>query len=388
MARIDKVVMRTYGRSPVVVVRGEGCLLWDESGRQYLDFVAGIAVCALGHAHPKLVAAVCEQMGRLTHVSNLYYTEPQLRVAEKIVANSFGDRVFFCNSGAEANEGAIKLARAYAKHTGRPGAYHVICAEKSFHGRTLATLTATGQDKVKKGFEPVVDGFRHVPYGDLAAMERMMDDDVAAILVEPVLGEGGVIIPPDDYLPGLRRLCDERGALLMFDEIQTGLGRTGKLWGHEHWGVKPDVMTLAKGLAGGLPMGAVVATEAAAAALSPGMHATTFGAGPVVCAAAAVVLEELIDHGLTAHAAEMGQHLRRGLDGLGERHPGRVKAVRNLGLLAAVELDGPGAGVVQAMLTRGFLINCVQDNVLRFLPPLVVTPDQIDAVIDAVDAEL
>jgi predicted acetylornithine/succinylornithine family transaminase len=388
MARIDKVVMQTYGRNPIMLVRGEGCKVYDEDGREYLDFVAGIAVCALGHAHPRLVEAVCDQMGRLTHVSNLYYTEPQVRVAEKLVNNSFGDRVFFCNSGAEANEGAIKLARAFAKQAGRPEAYHVICAEKSFHGRTLATLTATGQDKVKKGFEPVVDGFRHVPFGDLAAVEREMDEAVAAVLVEPILGEGGVVVPPDDYLPGLRRLCDQRGALLMFDEIQTGLGRTGKLWGHRHWPVTPDVMTLAKGLAGGLPMGAVVATEEAASALTPGMHATTFGAGPVICAAAEVVLEELIDHGLIAHVENMGDRLRQGLEALQKNHPDRINQVRSRGLMAAMELSGPGADLVQALMKRGFLVNCVQDNVLRFLPPLVVEPDQIEALLAALEEEL
>ncbi|MBU0513362.1 MAG: acetylornithine transaminase [Proteobacteria bacterium] len=381
MARLDKVVMQTYGRTPIMLVRGEGCRVYDEGGREYLDFVAGIAVCALGHAHPKLVAAVCEQMGRLTHVSNLYYTAPQVAVAEKLVDSSFADRVFFCNSGAEANEGAIKLARAYAKKTGRPGAFWVICMERSFHGRTLATLSATGQDKIKKGFEPVVEGFMHAPFGDLDAVEVLLDETIAAVLVEPILGEGGVVIPADDYLPGLRDLCDRTGALLMFDEIQTGLGRTGRLWGHEHWSVFPDVMTLAKGLAGGLPMGAVLATEKAASALGPGMHATTFGAGPVVCAAAGVVLEELIDHGLIEHAARMGETLRRGLEELQSSFPRRIQEVRGKGLLCAVELVGPGAGVVQAMVERGFLVNCTQENVLRFLPPLIVTEVEIEALL-------
>lgn len=383
MSRLDNVVMQTYGRNPVVLTRGEGVKVWDDTGREYLDFVAGIAVCCLGHAHPGLKEAVCDQMGRLVHVSNLYYTTPQVEVAERLIANSFGDRVFFCNSGAEANEGALKLARKYAKAGGRADAHKVVCMEKSFHGRTLATLSATGQAKIQAGFEPLVDGFIHVPYGDLEAVRAVMDDRVAAVLVEPVLGEGGVVIPPEGYLAGLRSICDEHSALLMFDEIQTGLGRTGRLWGYENFGVHPDVMTLAKGLAGGLPMGAVVATQKAASVLAPGSHATTFGAGPVICAAARVVLDELTRGGLVEHAARMGEFMAGRLEGLRRKYPDQIVEIRGLGLMRGVELTSPGAPLVGALLDKGFLVNCTQENVLRFLPPLVVTEEEIELLVKA-----
>jgi predicted acetylornithine/succinylornithine family transaminase len=384
---IDQRVMNTYGRSQVTFVRGEGSRLWDDQGREYLDFLAGIAVCNLGHAHPGLARAICDQAAKLVHVSNLFYTEPQATVAELLVANSFADRVFFCNSGAEANEGALKLARVWGKEKLK-GAYTVIAMERSFHGRTLATLSATGQEKVQKGFSPLVPQFRHVPFGDLAAVEAAWDDQVCAVLVEPVLGEGGVVIPSREYLTGLRELCTQRSALLIMDEIQTGLGRTGRLFAHEHFGVAPDVMTLAKALAGGLPAGAVLARAEVADLFHPGMHASTFGAGPVVMAAAAVMLQTLTSPGFLENVRATGGYFAAKLDTLMAGHPAKIKAVRALGLMLGLELAAPGAPLVAALLQRGFVVNCTQENILRFLPPLIVTTGEIDSLVAALDALL
>ncbi|MBM4289981.1 MAG: acetylornithine/succinylornithine family transaminase, partial [Deltaproteobacteria bacterium] len=293
MTHCRQVIMNTYARQPLVLVRGQGARLWDLDGQEYLDFLAGIAVCNLGHAHPGIAAAVAEQMQELVHVSNLYHTIPQIRLAERLVGLSFADRVFFGNSGAEANEGAIKLCRRYSREKVGPGRFKIICAQNSFHGRTLATLSATGQEKFWQGFEPLLPGFHFVPFGDLAAMEEAVDAQTCAILVEPIQGEGGVIIPPPDYLPGLRRLCDRHKLLLVLDEIQVGLGRTGKLFAYEHFDFKPDIITLAKALANGLPIGALLVTAEAAQGFVPGTHASTFGGGPVVTAAALTVLDIL-----------------------------------------------------------------------------------------------
>ncbi|OGL05630.1 MAG: acetylornithine aminotransferase, partial [Candidatus Rokubacteria bacterium RIFCSPHIGHO2_02_FULL_69_13] len=266
-----------YGRVPICLVRGDGMRVWDSEGREYLDFAAGIAVVALGHCHPRVTGAIREAAATLLHVSNLYHSAPQIHLAKLLCDHSFADRVFFCNSGAEANEAAIKLARKYAKERFASDRYEVIAARNSFHGRTLATVTATGQEKYQHGFEPLMPGFKHVPYNDLRAMERALDSRTAAILVEPIQGEGGVNVPDDDYLPGLRKLCDESGALLILDEVQTGVGRTGRLWAYEHAGIEPDVLTLAKALANGVPMGAMLAREEVARVLTPGSHASTFG---------------------------------------------------------------------------------------------------------------
>lgn len=385
--KIDQYVMNTYGRQDVVFVRGEGCKLWDDTGKEYLDFLAGIAVCVLGHAHPGISQAVCEQAKKLTHVCNLYYTEPQARVAELLVKNSFADKVFFCNSGAEANEGAIKLARRWGKAK-RGGAYGVITMEGSFHGRTMSTLTATGQDKIKHGFDPLLPGFCHVPFGDVEALDKVWDDNICAVMLEPILGEGGVVVPPEGYLKQVRNLCSERRAMLIFDEIQTGLGRTGKLFAHEHWGVTPDVMTLAKGLAGGLPAGAVLATAEMAELFAPGDHATTFGAGPVIMEAARVVLETICEPGFVDRVEGTGNYLAAKLYELCDKHPETTVGVRGLGLMVGLELRKSAMSLAGELLEAGFVVNCTQEKVLRFLPPLIVNQAEIDALIKALDSIL
>ncbi len=382
--KIDQYVMGTYPRQPVTFVRGQGVRLWDDTGKEYRDFLAGIAVCNLGHAHPAVSQAVCNQALALTHVSNLFYTEPQARVAQLLVENSFADRVFFCNSGAEANEGALKLSRLWGKkHLN--GAYGVITIQGSFHGRTLNTLSATGQAKVQDGFEPLAPGFKYVPYGDLEAVREAWEENTCAVLVEPVLGEGGVVVPPEGYLAGLRELCDQRRALLIFDEIQTGLGRTGRLFAYEHSGVAPDVMTLAKGLANGLPAGAVLACQEVAELFGPGKHATTFGAGPVVMAAAAEVLSALTAPGFLERVREVGDYFRRRLEELAGGHPDKAQQVRGLGLMLGLELKAPAGELVGRLMERGFVVNCTQERVLRFLPPLIIEKEDIDALITALD---
>jgi predicted acetylornithine/succinylornithine family transaminase len=378
--KIDQFVMKTYGRSPVTFVRGKGCKLWDDQGKEYLDFLAGIAVCNLGHAHPGVTEAVCQQAAKLTHVCNLYYTEPQAEVAELLVKNSFADRVFFCNSGAEANEGAIKASRLWGKKY-LNGAHTVITMAGSFHGRTLATLSATGQEKIQKGFDPLVPRFKQVTFGDLDALAAALDKDVCAVLLEPILGEGGVLTPPAGYLSGVRELCAAKKIMLIFDEIQTGLGRTGRLFAHEHFGVTPDVMTLAKGLANGLPAGAVVVRQEVADLFAPGTHATTFGAGPVIMAAAAVVLKTLVSKGFLEKVRESGAYFREKLEGLVQAYPDKCETVRGMGLMQGLVLKGAGAGLIGELLSRGFVVNCTQEKILRFVPPLIVQKAEIDALI-------
>ncbi|MBI5523453.1 MAG: aspartate aminotransferase family protein [Desulfarculus sp.] len=385
--KIDQWVMNTYARNPVTFVEGDGCQLKDEDGKTYLDFLAGIAVCNLGHAHPGVAQAICNQALKLTHVSNLYYTQPQARVAELLVKHSFADQVFFCNSGAEANEGALKLARLWGKEK-LNGAFAVVTMQGSFHGRTMATLAATGQVKIQKGYDPLLPEFRHVPFGDLQALQDIWDENICAVLMEPVLGEGGVLVPPPEFLAGVRALCDQRGALLIFDEIQTGLGRTGRLFAHEHFGVAPDVMTLAKALANGLPAGAILARREASALFGAGAHASTFGAGPVVMAAAAVVLETLTDPKFMGCVQETGAYFKDRLLELAGKHPQAVEGVRGLGLMLGLALTIPGAPLVKQLLQMGFVANCTQDTVLRFLPPLVVTTPEIDALIGALSQVL
>jgi acetylornithine/N-succinyldiaminopimelate aminotransferase len=385
--KIDKYTMTTYGRQQVCFVRGQGIKLWDDAGKEYLDFLAGIAVVGLGHADPAVSQAICNQALNLTHVCNLYYTEPQAAVAELLVKNSFADRVFFCNSGAEANEGALKLTRLWGKKY-LHGAYGVITMYGSFHGRTMKTLSATGQEKIQKGFEPLAPGFTHVPYGDLDSLDKAWDDNTCAVLLEPVLGEGGVVLPPDDYLAGVRKLCTDRGALLLFDEIQTGLGRTGKLFAYEHSGVAPDIMTLAKGLANGLPAGAVCATEKAAELFTPGTHGTTFGAGPVIMEACRVVLESLTQPGFMERVEGTGVYFLERLRMLAHKQQDKIVEARGLGLMLGLELKAPGAPLVAQLLERGFVVNCTQDKVLRFLPPLIVAQEHIDALMDALEEVL
>lgn len=376
--------MNTYTRQPMVLVRGEGARLWNLDGKEYLDFLAGIAVCNLGHAHPRIARVVTKQMQELVHVSNLYYTIPQIRLAQRLVELSFADRVFLGNSGAEANEGAIKLCRRYSREKFGAGRHKIICAQNSFHGRTLATLSATGQEKFWQGFEPLLPGFVFVPFNDLAAMEQAIDEQTCAILVEPIQGEGGVKIPSPDYLPGLRHLCDQHQVLLVLDEIQVGMGRTGKLFAYEHSDIRPDIITLAKALANGLPIGAILATEAAAQGFVPGTHASTFGGGPVVTTAALEVLDILAQPEFLDEVTAKGEYFREGLRQLQARHS-IIKEVRGLGLINGVEIDGDGAPLVDAFRNKGALINCTQGNVLRFLPPLIVSREEIDLVLSMLD---
>ncbi len=379
--RADRVVMQTYGRQPLVLVRGAGCRVWDEDGKEYLDFVAGLAVCNLGHAHPAVAAAAAEQLTRLVHVSNLYYTTPMVELAEALVRLSFADRVFFCNSGAEAMEGLIKLCRRHSREKFGPGRHKIVCMQNSFHGRTFGALSATGQAKFWQGFEPLLPGFAFAPFHDLAALEAALDAETCAVLLEPIQGEGGVNVPDAGYLPAVRALCDRKGILLAMDEVQTGLGRTGKLFAHEHFGVTPDVMALAKGLANGLPMGALLATAKVARGFVPGAHASTFGGGPVIARAAMAALEILASPAFLAEVREKGAYLGTQLAALARRFP-VVTQVRGLGLMWGLELSQKGADLVTAARKRGLLVNCTQEKVIRLLPPLIITREEIDQGLD------
>ena len=384
MKKADQVIANTYKRFPVVLSKGSGCTLYDTDGRSYTDFVAGIAVCNLGHSHPRLIEALSSQARTLWHVSNLYYTGPQVELADRLVANSFADKVFFCNSGAEANEAAIKLARKYFNDQGENRRIRIIAMEQSFHGRTMATLSATGQDKIKKGFAPVLEGFDFVPFNDPGALKAKIGPDHCAVLIEPIQGEGGVCCPDADYLKTVRRICDENGSLLIFDEIQTGMGRTGRLFAHTQFGVEPDIMTLAKALANGLPIGAMLAREHVAEAFGAGAHASTFGGTPLVTAVAVEVCNLLVEEGIIDQGRETGQYFRQRLLELKEHHA-CVRDVRGLGLLLGMKLDFKGQVLVEKCLQRGFLINCIQENILRFIPPLTIEKEAIDALIDCLD---
>ena len=384
MAEADRVMAATYKRTPVVFSKGDGCTLWDTEGRAYLDFVAGIAVCNLGHAHPAVANAVFEQAKTLVHVSNLYYTIPQTELAAWLVDHSFADRVFFCNSGAEANEAAIKLARKYFKDRGEPDRYRIISMIQSFHGRTMGTLSATGQDKIKQGFSPILEGFDFVPFNDFEAVREKIGAATCAILLEPIQGEGGIRSADPQFLENIRQLCDETGTLLIFDEIQTGIGRTGKLFAYEHYGVQPDIMTLAKALANGLPIGAMLAKESVAAAFVPGSHASTFGGTPLVTAASLCVLKTLEQENIISHCAEVGLYFKEQLQALKRRHDSVVD-IRGLGLLLGMELNKDGLPLVETCLNKGFVINCVQGNTLRFVPPLIVQKAEIDRLIQCLD---
>ncbi|MDH4084723.1 MAG: acetylornithine transaminase [Nitrospira sp.] len=376
-----KYLMQTYSRQPISIVRGRGAKVYDLEGREYLDFVGGIAVNVLGHGHPDLVQAIQRQAAQLIHTSNLYYTEPQVKLARLLVDHSFADRVFFCNSGAEANEAAIKLARRYGHERHGAKRFEVITMKNSFHGRTLGMLTATGQDKVQKGFEPLMPGFTYAPFNDFSALESMVNEQTAAIMLEPIQAEGGVYVATRDYLKSLRELCTQKDILLIFDEIQTGIGRTGTFFAYEQLGVKPDIMTLAKGLAGGVPIGACLATESAAAAFSPGAHASTFGGNPLACAAALAVCRLLLEGRVLDHGKSMGEYLAKGLTDCKERYR-IVKDVRGLGLLQGMELETDARAVVADALARGVLINAATERVLRFVPPLIITQREIDKLLD------
>lgn len=382
----QKYLMNNVGRLPLCLVRGEGPYVWDADGKKYLDFVGGLAVNAFGHCPPFLVEAMLEQARRLIHVSNLYWIEPQIELARLLVENSALDKAFFCNSGAEANEAAIKLARKYAKEKYGPEKYEIITMTDSFHGRTLATVAATAQPRFHRGFEPLPPGFKYVPFNDFKALKEAVTPATCAVMLEPVQGEGGVNVADPGYLREVAAFCREKGLLLIFDEVQCGMGRTGKLFAYEHYGVVPDILTLAKALGGGFPIGATLAREEVAAAFRPGDHSSTFGGNPLACAVAIAAVRAIVG-GLAEKAAVTGAYFREKLAELAAKYP-FVKEVRGLGLLLGMELDRPGAGVVARCQEEGLLINCTKEKVLRFLPPLNIEKSLVDEAVAILDRAL
>jgi len=384
----DTVFMNTYARFPVVMVEGEGCILKDADGREYLDFLSGIAVCSMGHNFRPVTEAICRQAAKLLHVSNLFYTEPQTQLAELLVDNSFADKIFFANSGAEANEAAIKLARKFSE----AGRYEILTLESSFHGRTLATVAATGQPKFHQGFEPMPEGFRSVPFGYLEAMAQAIRPETCAIMIEPMQGEGGVRPLPGGYLQGIRALCDKHDLLLIFDEVQVGMGRTGTLFCYEQLGVRPDIITLAKALGNGLPIGAMLATKEIAAAFVPGTHASTFGGNPVACAAAVEVMRAMLADGFFERVKARSAYLVHKLQEIQERYPAVAEEVRGMGLLQGLVLlphmREHGPAIVSSLFKKGILANFAGNTALRFVPPLIVSNQEIDRMIETLDVVL
>ncbi len=384
----QKYVLQTYTRSPFVIERGVGCILYDDQGRAYLDLAAGIAVNALGYGDPELLEAIQTQITRLMHISNLYHTEPQARLAQMLCERSFADRAFFCNSGAEANEGAIKFARKWAKERFPDQAdrkVEVVAFEGAFHGRTMGTLALTPREKYQAPFRPLMPGARIARFNDLDSATATITDDTCAVIVEPIQGEGGIYPAEDAFLRGLRALCDQHHALLIFDEVQCGLGRTGTLWAHEPYGVKPDLMTLAKPLGGGLPIGAVLMTEEVASVMHPGDHGTTFGANPVACAAAQVIVRRISAPAFLADVRAKGEHLRERLQEINSPH---VKEIRGRGLMIGVEMDIPVAPIIQAGYERGLIMINAGEQVLRLVPPLVIGRADLDRAVDNIAAIL
>ena len=386
ITRDQESYLPVFSRYPIVLDHGDGSYVWDVNGRKYLDALGGIAVNVLGHNYAPLVNAIGDQAKRLIHVSNLYYTEPQADAAAKLSGLTAGGKVFFGNSGAEANEGAIKAARKYA-HTIRPNKSQIITALGSFHGRTLATLTATGQEKFHRGFEPLPQGFDYVPFNDITALETQMNENTAAVMLEPIQGEGGVRTPADGYLQQVRELCDKYDALLIFDEIQTGMGRTGSFYAYEMYGVTPDIVTLAKGLAGGVPTGAFIVTEKIAAAFHAGDHGSTFGGNPLACAAANVVLDTIANDDFLAGVRDVGAHFKQALTNLQKKYPAHIVEVRGAGLILGMEMkeSEDAAAIARRMLEQGVIINCTAGNVLRFIPPLIFSKNEVDELIAVLD---
>ena len=379
IALTERYVAKTYRRYPVCFVKGRGARLWDADGKEYLDFVAGLAVTNLGHSHPRVVEAIKRQAERIIHTSNLYHIEPQARLAELLCERSFADRVFFCNSGAEANEAAIKLVRRYFNLKGE-NRYKIITMESSFHGRTFFSMTATAQKKIHTGFGPLPEGFVYVPFNDIDALEATIDEETAAIMVEPIQGEGGVNLPDEGYLERVRQICNREGILLIFDEVQTGIGRTGTLFAYEHFGVEPDVMTLAKALAGGVPIGAMLATEQVMGAFSPGTHASTFGGNHLATEVAIEVLNTLLEEGVLENCRRVGEYLLAGLASLKRDYP-FVEDVRGRGLMVAMELSIDASPIVDECLKQCLLINATAGRVLRFLPPLIIEEADVDRML-------
>ena len=376
----DKYVIGNYGRLPRVITKGEGCYLYDAEGNKILDMFPGWAVSAIGHCHPKVVEALRKQAGELLHIDNTFYSEPQGQLAKLLSERAFGGKCFFCNSGAEANEAALKLARL---HTAQEK-YKFITAEGSFHGRTFATMTATAQPKHHEGLLPLLPGFVYVPFNDVEALEKAFSDEVAAVMVEPIQGEGGINLATAEYLKAIRRLCDDNGALLIFDEVTTGIGRTGKWFGYQHYDVEPDIMTMAKALGGGVAIGATMATEQVAASLVPGKHATTFGGNALVCAAGVAVIEVIEQENLLENANQLGRYTMDKLQQLKQKHS-IIDSVRGVGLMIGVQLSSPGTAIVDKCLENGLRINCTQGTVLRFMPPMIATKSQIDQAIEILD---
>ncbi|MCI4626534.1 MAG: acetylornithine transaminase [Candidatus Magnetoovum sp. WYHC-5] len=372
-------IMNTYKRFPVIFVKGRGMSLWSKDGKEYIDFLSGIAVNVLGHCHPKVVVAIQKQVQRLGHISNFYHNDVQVKLAKILIKRTFAERVFFSNSGAEANEAAIKLARKYSTTKYGTDRYEIITALNSFHGRTLATLTATGQSRLHKGFEPLVPGFKYVAFDNFEAMKHTISEKTCAIMLEPVQGEGGVRIATEGYFKNIRELCTQNGILLILDEIQTGMGRTGTLFAYEQFGIEPDILTSAKALGGGMPIGATLATEEVASAFDVGSHGSTFGGNPIVAAASIATIETILEDGiLLQECTRLGEYFIDSLMKLKKDFKDIVVNVRGMGLLVGLELNRECSQVVQACFERGFLINCTSNNVLRFCPPLIVTQEHID----------
>ncbi len=379
----NKYVIANYNRLPRVIVKGEGCYLYDADGNKILDMFPGWAVSGLGHCHPAVVEALRTQAGELLHIDNTFYSEPQGKLAGLLSERGFGGKCFFCNSGAEANEAALKLARL---HTATEK-YKFITAEGSFHGRTFATVTATAQPKYHEGFLPLLPGFMYVPFNDVAALDAAFSDEVAAVMVEPIQGEGGINVATAEYLQAIRRLCDDNGAVMILDEVQTGIGRTGKWFAYQHFDVEPDIITMAKALGGGVAIGAMMAKPEIAATLVPGKHASTFGGNCLACAAGVAVIEAIEKDNLLEHAAKLGRYAKDKLEQLKQKHS-IIDSVRGIGLMIGVQLAGPGKQIVDRCLADGLRINCTHETVLRFMPPMIATTDHIDQAIGILDGAM
>ncbi len=383
IALFDKYVIANYGRLPRVMVKGEGAYLHDADGNKILDMFPGWAVSGIGHCHPKVVEAVARQVAELIHIDNTFYSEPQGKLAQLLSERAFGGKCFFCNSGAEANEAALKLARL---HTAKEK-YKFITAEGSFHGRTFATVTATAQPKYHEGFLPLVPGFAYIPFNDVAALEAAFTDEVAAVLIEPIQGEGGINVATPEFLAAIRELCDAKGALMILDEVQTGIGRTGKWFGYQHYDLEPDIITMAKALGGGVAIGAMMAKPEIAASLVPGKHASTFGGNCLACAAGVATIEVIEEEGLLQNAVELGVYTQDQIRTLQDKHS-VIDHVRGIGLMIGIQLTRPGAEIVARCLEKGLRINCTHDTVIRFMPPMTVTREQIDEAIRIFDSVL
>ena len=382
-----KYIAQTYGRYPIALVRGKGTKVWDKNNKQYLDFVSGLAVNNLGHCHPTVVSAIKKQAETLLHVSNLYHIEPQSQLAEQLTSLCFADKFFFCNSGAEAIESAIKLARKFSFDQGHPERTEIITMHNSFHGRTLGALSATAQKKFHAGFQPILQGFKYVPFNNIQAVKKLVSKKTCAILVEPIQGEGGVNVPDSSYLKDLKSLCKNSGILLIFDEVQTGFGRTGSLFAHELFKIKPDILTLAKALGGGVAIGAMGSTNRVMKSFVPGSHAATFGGNPLACAAALASLKVITSKGFLKKTSETGDYFFECLQNLARQHS-IIKDIRGKGMMLAIELSKPGNEVVLDCMKNGFLINCIQQNILRFLPPLNISRKDINTLMPVLSKSL